>query len=88
MNEEGKLGRNQKIACVGYGSPVVVALLLCTWAMIKAPNHSAMLEVIDKWMDHSLIYVPIAMGSILLVSGAIKGVGMVTDAVARLRASK
>jgi len=75
--KKGRFGRNQRIACAGYASPLLVTLGLCVWAMAKAPDFGGMLSVVDKWMSHALVYTPLAMGTILVVSGALKAVDSV-----------
>jgi len=64
-----KFGRNQKIAIVGYGMPMFMGYLLVLVG--KVPG--------EAWLDWAQFYVPVAMGTVLTVSGGIKMVRLLRD---------
>ena len=57
-----KFGRNQIIACVGYAVPLVMTYALVLSGKLDGPG----------WVSYLQLYVPVAMGTVLAVSGALK----------------
>ena len=57
-------GRNQIIGAVGYGVP-----MLLTFALVLGGKVTG-----AEWISFSEVYVPIAVGSMLGIAGAVKAV--------------
>lgn len=66
VQEQGRaaLGRNQMIACVGAGSPLVMS-----YALVWADKVTG-----SEWLSWAQVYVPVALGIVLGVAGAVKAV--------------
>lgn len=79
--ERKALGRNQRIAVVGYAGPLLVTLALTLIALVQADADPARAAVLSQWMGHVSSYVPAGMLIILGVSGGIKTASTVADAL-------
>lgn len=83
------LGRNQRlaIACysVGYGA-VTFPMFVTLGVAIYRNDMPTVLTILDKLATFTQVYGLVAIASILVVSGAIKGVGAVAGAI-RAKAS-
>ena len=51
--------------------PLAITAIGCVGAALKGGD---VLAILDKWIAFAQLYVPVSMGVILGVSGAIKGV--------------
>lgn len=82
-----KLGRNQKIAIWCYSVPyfltTAVMLLIIAVGLSRGTDagDKLALDTLDKLVNFNLVYALVAVGSILVVSGAIKS----ADKLAALR---
>jgi len=77
------LGRNQKIAAIGYLVPWVSVVLpaVGTLAMSWWRNDfGTALAVLDRLITFAEVYGLIAVGCLLGISGAVKGVSAMADA--------
>jgi hypothetical protein len=84
--EKKKLGRNQKLAIWAYGIVAGTAMVPTYVAMGVALSRDKMPEVlacVDKSIDFAGDYGLKAVASLLVVSGAIKGVDKVATAVGK-----
>lgn len=70
--EKKQFGRNQIISISGYGIPFFAVYVLC-WFPLEAPRVSG-----PELLSFVQLYVPVAMGTILFVAGAIKSVTELT----------
>lgn len=71
------LGRNQRIAIIGYGIPFAAVVLPTYLMMLVALYRNdipSVLAGVERIANFSIVYAPIAMGTILVVAGAIKSV--------------
>jgi len=83
---EKKLGRNQKLAAVGYLIPFAAVVVPSLGSMVAAVVHSdtaTQMAVIDKLVAFGEVYGLVAVASVLVVSGAIKSVAEVAGAISR-----
>lgn len=76
-----KLGNTRRMAVIGYAIPLTATLLLCLWAMVTAETQADSLAALDRWMSHTIYYVPVAMGTILGISGVIKSATKIAEVV-------
>ena len=79
-----KFGRNQKIAIFGYLTPfaaVVLPAFVTLGGALFRGDSQTQLAVIDKLISFAQVYGLVAVSSILVVAGAIKGVGSVAQAI-------
>lgn len=84
------LGRNQRIAIWCYTIPYAVAVLPIFTALGVALYRGEMgsaLAAIDRLVGFTQVYALAAVGSILVVSGAIKGLGAVAAAITKTKAT-
>lgn len=65
-----KLGRNQLIACVAYGSTFIASIPICAFMQNEAAG---------QWLDWAVVFVPTAVGSLIAISGVIKAVAIVKN---------
>jgi len=84
-----KLGRNQKIAIWSYGIPYAVSVLPMLVSVGSGllsgtveGDHLA-LEAIDRLVSFTQLYGLVAVGSILVVAGAIKSIDSVAGAISK-----
>jgi hypothetical protein len=78
-------GRNQKWAAVGYAIPFATVALPALASMGKAiiaSDTATQLAVIDRLSSFATTYGLVAVGLVLGIAGAIKGIGSIAEAIA------
>jgi hypothetical protein len=82
--EQKRLGRNQRFAAKAYGvvglSVVIPALAMLASALVHNDS-TTQLAVLDRLISFAQGWGLWAVGSVLVVSGAIKGLGSVAGAI-------
>ena len=93
QNGKKALGRNQKLAIWCYAVPYAVAVLPMLASVASGlmsgtvEGDQLVLASIDRLVTFTQVYALVAVASILVVSGAIKGVDAVAGAIGKAKAT-
>lgn len=79
------LGRNQKWAAVGYAIPfsvmVVPSFAAMTMALVRN-DPATQLALVDRLASFASVYGLVAVGCVLGIAGAVKGIGSIAESIA------
>lgn len=84
-DEAPGFGRNQKWAAIGYAIPFASVALPALAAMgkaILANDTATQLALVDRLSSFATTYGLVAVGLVLGIAGAIKGIGSIAEAIA------